>query len=274
MTNNRWIAACLSVLALAAVGTCLWQIRQRNAAKQARDEAERLTADAIAQLRGITQRSEAQKAASRNTTAEPAPKTATSGSDDSVKIALQAKRQAAAGEALLHQRVRRLMSLEMKLRPKFHALGLSDAQWEHYEVLSLEKISLEDEMRREGRAGKSREDFEAAVRDAGAETVDKIKALIGAPAYEELLRFQAERSDPVRLTINGLSARLLFSDTPLEAWQAEKLAQLLRFPSPNISAGSVLTKEQLWALKQIQTENQSNAATTPRVQSPDSPPPR
>lgn len=275
MQNKKWSPAFVVVLALAAAGMCYWQMQRWNTAKTERDAAERAKTEAMSELRALERRNAASKVQAPKRDEGSAPPAAANienaKGDADAKAALEIKRKAAIAEALLVQRVRRLMTLETNIRPKFHALGLSDEQWERYEILSLEKIYREDEMRRAGRAGRTKEEFEAALRAAGSETIDEIKALIGVSAYDELKRFQAERSDLVRQSVNALSNRLLFSNAPLETWQVEKLTQILRSQSPATAPNheakgtpkdqtaevqSVLSPAQLWAWRQLQSENQ------------------
>ena len=275
MENNKWVSPLIVLTALTAVGMCYWQMQRRVGVKRERDAAEWATTEGMAHWRDLERRHSAPKVEGPERIEGSTSPVATIGEDAKAeadaKAALQLKRKAAIAEALRTQRVRRLMSLEAKIRPKFHALGLSDGQWERYETLSLEKIYREDDMRRMGRGGRTQEEFEAALRAAGAETIDEIKALIGVTAYEELQRFQTGRSDPIRLVVNSLSDRLLFSNAPLETWQAEKLTQALRFQASTMASNDeakpppddktlevqrVLKPAQWWAWRQLQVENQ------------------
>jgi len=273
MLNNKMSARFVVLLATTAIGICYWQMRRSSAAKGELHAEQRAMAETSTQLRDWELRNTAMKAdAPRRATTSVSATVEThdaTKADADAKAALQAKRKMAIAEALIARRVRQMMSLETNLRPKFHALGLSDEQWHRYGMLSVEKMFREDEMRRGGRGNKTQEEFQTALQSVGSETVDEIKALIGTEPYEELQRFQAERSGPARSSVDFLSERLLFSNAPLETWQAEKLNEILRPQSPltapqgdarqtpadkTVEVQRVLSPAQFWAWRQLQSE--------------------
>lgn len=176
--------------------------------------------------------------------------------------AVGAARQKAIAEAQLRQRVRRVMTLEMTLRPKFEALGLSAEQWHRYQMLSLELMDREAELRRAAKRGMTDEELDAFVRAGTKETLGEMRSLVGDAAYEELQQFQAERSHPVRQIVQALAQELMFSSAPLEPAQRQKLVDLLNSPDTVLAlkdARGVLPRESLIAAEKLLTLAQAQA---------------
>lgn len=244
MTTNKWASGVAVLVALIAI-IFWWREKQEcEVAKSKLDRFQREMTEGQVML-GSGESPDASnlkpKATGGPTNAKPTiANAASTDSEERAKAAIHTARKTAIAEALLMQRVRRLMNLEVNVRPKFQALGLSDEQWHRFQILSLEKIDREEEARRAGKAGKTPDEIGAAVRAAGAEVVAEMTALIGVGAYDELQRFQSQRSDPARKTVESLSSRLMFSDHPLETWQTEKLTRILRLrPSATVPGEAV-----------------------------------
>jgi hypothetical protein len=284
MTNNKWFFGFALVIAFVAITFWWRETHARRVAELEHGRIQHALADARIELQTVANLNPAGSLQSKtnqaSTTVVPTPAStsaAPSHSEERANVATETARKVAIAESLLRQRVRRLMNLEMNVRPKFQALGLSDEKWNRYQILSLEKIDLEEEAKRTRKAGQTPEEVEAAIRAAGGEILAEIKALVGDDAYDELARFQSERSDPARKTVESLARRLMFSNAPLESWQTEKLTQILRTQSStlspkgqsngisnDISIGmrSVLTPPQLeyWRRLQIEQARMTDAA--------------
>lgn len=257
MTNHKGVSCFAVAAAFAAIGLWWGATSDRREAERERDRIrhdlvagraslrKRESRDVVPSLKSATDR---QATTTALTVADP--NSARSGAE--AKAAVRTAREAAIAEALLTQRVRRLMNLEINLRPKFEALGLSNEQWNRYQILSLEKIDREDEAKRTGKQGWTPGIIEAAVRDAGAESVAALQALVGPEAYGELQRFQSERSDAIRQTVESLSSRLMFSSAPLESWQREKLAQVFRARWTVLSAGEEMREGNVGLWNELQ----------------------
>lgn len=284
MKNDKWWCGLALVIGAAAIAFWWRETRARGAAELEHAQLQRELAEARVALRSLAERDRAGAPPPR-TNGAPSTVEATPAAAPPASSLPQARdntasdkaRKAAIAEALLRQRVRRLMSLEMNVRPKFHSLGLSDEQWNRYQILSLEKADREEEAKRARKTGQTAEELEAAIRAAGGEISTAIRTLVGGAAYDELAQFQSERSDPNRKTVEALNDRLMFSNAPLEGWQIEKLRAVLRLhssaPSSNggtdgiaddLSAGirSVLTPPQLeyWRRLQIEQARLTDAA--------------
>ena len=297
MTNNKWLSGFALVLACTAIIFWWRETRAGRRAALGHERAQRELTEARAAAPTGAKLNPAARLAPKvngaSTTAGPAPaSTAATSAHADERAAVEKTRAAAIAEALLRQRVRRLMTLEMNVRPKFQALGFSDEQWNRYQILTLEKIDREEEAKRAGKAGQTPEQIAAAVQAAGDEILAEIKALIGSDAYDELTRFQSERSDPVRKTVESFAKQLMFGNSPLESWQAEKLTQILRtrssVSSPDGAASgnsndishelqSVLTPAQLPYWRRLQNEQArvtDAAAIAKRFESAKHPPTR
>ena len=178
----------------------------------------------------------------------------------------EAQKRDAILEALAIARVHRLVALETNLRPFFDSLGLSPAQWDEFEKLTLERHDLERIAANAARArGANQTKVRAAQSAAGAEIDAKLEALVGAPALHQLREFQ--HSAPLRNATLALAHQLLFSNDPLTPAQARQVSDLLSRQSaesissvgliPNddtlAKAATFLTDPQIAAWRRLQS---------------------
>jgi hypothetical protein len=168
-----------------------------------------------------------------------------------------AARRAAAMEAKRKQQVGELMGLELYLRPKFAELGLSAAQWDQYQIMELERREQEAEARRKALARQlSTEDTEAALRAASADTVKRMRALVGAAIQDELEQFQQSRRDRARMIIQDLANRLVLHE-PLSVAQMERLRPVYAEQSArDATGGGEIPRERLEMVESILTPRQ------------------
>ena len=274
MNSSKFFAGFAFAVSLLAVVALFWQSRLRRSAEIERTATEQRVREISWQLRASEQQVaalERQRVASQQPRPSSPPVAAPAAPIDAATAAVHTARQKAISEARIRQRVRSLMSLEMTLRPKFEALGLSGEQWNGYQTLRLELADREAELRRAGKRGMTDEEFDAFVRTRTRDMVVEMRLLIGDAAYEELQQFQTERSHPVRTTVQALAQQLMFSSAPLETLQRQQLTQLLNARGPVAllkengrvlpvdilnEAEKFLTPLQAQALRGLQTGNQ------------------
>jgi hypothetical protein len=273
-STRRFITGFAFAISLLAVVALFWQSRLRHCAEMERTATEHCVREISGELRASEQQNaalERQTVALQKPIPTSPPVTAPAAPDTTAKAAINTARQTAIAEARRRQRVRGLMNLEMTLRPKFEALGLSGEQWHRYQTFSLELGDREAELRRAGKRGMTDEEFEAFVRTSTTDVVGQMRSLIGDAAYEELQQFQVERAHPVRKTVQALAQQLMFSSAPLETLQKQQLTQLLNargtgaalkekggvLPSDVlIEVEKLLTPLQVQALRRLQSQYQ------------------
>jgi hypothetical protein len=271
MSSSKLFAGFAFAVSLLAIVALFWQSRLRRLAETERTATEQRVREISGQLRASEQQVAALERLSivlQKPKPNSAPVVERAAPIGVADAAVRTARQKAISEARVRQRVRSLMSLEMTLRPKFEALGLSGEQWNGYQTLRLELADREAELRRAGKRGMTDEEFEAFLRTNTRDTVGQMRLLIGDAAYEELQQFQAERSHPVRTTVQALAQQLMFSSAPLETLQRQQLTQLLNARSALKENGGVLpvdvlneaekflTPLQAQALRRLQAGNQ------------------
>jgi hypothetical protein len=294
MSSTRYLSRFVFAVSLLALVTLVWQSRLRHLAELERTATEHRVREISRQLRASEQESatlERQTVAQQRPKLISTPGAAPAAANDPDKAAVNTARQTAIAAARIRQRVRSLMNLEMTLRPKFEALGLTGDQWHRYQTLSLELVDHEAELRRAGKRGMTDEEFEAFVRTATSDTVGQMRSLIGDATYEELQQFQAERSHLMRKMVQALAQQLMYSSTPLETVQRQQLIQLFNSRAsgapvkenaavlqPDIlsEAEKLLTPLQVQALRRVQNQYQlanDGAAISRQLEAARTPPP-
>ena len=178
-------------------------------------------------------------------------------------------------------------SVEARYAALFGKLQLSPEQLEKFKALLAERHEAEKDAREiareQGLAGPAnREKLRALVATAQAEVDGSIRSAIGEEAYAQYQYYEQTQSQ--RNLVSQLETRLSYTTTPLTSVQSEQLVALLRATTASDpsapadgpggpplgsrvtvteqvlqQAPTVLSAEQMAALRQLKTEQEAQA---------------
>lgn len=182
--------------------------------------------------------------------------------------------------------VQQRAALDGRYADLFKQLNLSPAQLEKFKALLIERQNARMDVMNAAREGglnprENRDELRKLTAEAQAEVDTNIKTSLGETVYNQYQNYEATQSQ--RAVVSQLDQRLSYSSTPLNSTQSAFIVSALAASAPAEStdqggggpgnwsgrtgttitdavvqqAQSVLTPDQLSALKQLQAEQQA-----------------